>query len=271
MKRLFTFGCSFTNYCWPTWADFMSLDYDEYYNLGQGGGGNQFIFEQVIEAAVTHKFTSDDTIIIMWTGYHRHDLYKDNCWHTPGNVLNAEPLYGKEYLDKYFDVKGSVLHSLNYIYAAQQFLTNQNCHWHMTSMQSMTVTVGEIGGVWTKLARTFINTSLFTDFPELEKYRFVFDHDCWLSVSMREFMENSRYSLDDYGRTLDGDGPLSHTDGHATPQMNLDWCNHVGLAVNNKSAQEVMDNWELVWGHRPMHRKEGRLWCKENIPSVRRN
>ena len=30
VKRLFTFGCSFTRYYWPTWADMLGQEYDEF-------------------------------------------------------------------------------------------------------------------------------------------------------------------------------------------------------------------------------------------------
>ncbi len=40
--RLITFGCSFTDYSWPTWADIIARDLDcEYENWAIGGGGNQ--------------------------------------------------------------------------------------------------------------------------------------------------------------------------------------------------------------------------------------
>jgi hypothetical protein len=32
-KRLYTFGCSFTKYKWPTWADFIGNQFEIYENL----------------------------------------------------------------------------------------------------------------------------------------------------------------------------------------------------------------------------------------------
>ena len=32
-KRLFTFGCSFTSWKWPTWNDYIGLNFDEYYSI----------------------------------------------------------------------------------------------------------------------------------------------------------------------------------------------------------------------------------------------
>ena len=40
-KRVFAFGCSFTNYIYPTWADLImhEMPSAECYNFGKAGGG----------------------------------------------------------------------------------------------------------------------------------------------------------------------------------------------------------------------------------------
>ena len=43
-KKLITFGCSFTEFSWPTWADWMGAIYRKYINLGNGGSGHRAIF-----------------------------------------------------------------------------------------------------------------------------------------------------------------------------------------------------------------------------------
>ena len=43
MSRLFTFGCSFTNYRWSSWADCLAPEFDYFENWGQAGGGNHYI------------------------------------------------------------------------------------------------------------------------------------------------------------------------------------------------------------------------------------
>ena len=69
--RLFTFGCSFTKYIWPTWADILGREYKEFYNYGMSGGGNLFIFDSLIEAIAKHNINKDDTVIIIWTNVTR--------------------------------------------------------------------------------------------------------------------------------------------------------------------------------------------------------
>jgi hypothetical protein len=131
--RLFTFGCSFTKYYWPTWADLL-LTQTEGENWGMSGGGNKFIFESLIECDVKNKIAKDDTVIIMWTSFFREDRYMHGHWQNYGNVYNAEPMYDKQFLQKYWDDFGAVLHNLNYIYATTKILKGIGCQWKMSSM-----------------------------------------------------------------------------------------------------------------------------------------
>jgi hypothetical protein len=129
--RLFTFGCSFTKYHWPTWADLL-LTQTEGENWGQSGGGNRFIFESLIECNLKNNITNDDTVIIMWTSFFREDRYI-NGWAGFGNVYNAKPFYDDHFLKKYWNDKGSILNNLNFICAAIKILRSIGCKWVMTT------------------------------------------------------------------------------------------------------------------------------------------
>lgn len=79
MRRLFTFGCSFTNWIWPTWADIYATQFDFFENWGMPSAGNLYIFNSIIEANKQYNFNSYDTIVIMWSGVLRLDHY-DQRW-----------------------------------------------------------------------------------------------------------------------------------------------------------------------------------------------
>jgi len=94
MSRLFTFGCSFTNYSWPTWADFLGLEFDYFENWGVPGIGNVAIANRVTECFVKNNITPEDTVVIQWSNYLRNDYHLfedannrdlDNNWKTKGN------------------------------------------------------------------------------------------------------------------------------------------------------------------------------------------
>jgi hypothetical protein len=81
-RRFFAFGCSFTNWLWPTWADIVASHFDEYYNYGYSGRGNWYIYNMLLDADRTHKFTKDDTVIIQWSEWTRVDELIDGYWTT---------------------------------------------------------------------------------------------------------------------------------------------------------------------------------------------
>jgi|APGre2960657444_1045066.scaffolds.fasta_scaffold20700_2 hypothetical protein len=132
-KRFFAYGCSFTSYAWPTWADILGRQYDQYYNYGQPGAGNMYIFNSIIESENRHKFTKDDIIIIQWTCSSREDRYKNGKWVTPGGVANY---YTSEELKKFFDFRGFVIRDVAIISAMKGFLDNIGCEYHFISMVS---------------------------------------------------------------------------------------------------------------------------------------
>jgi hypothetical protein len=104
LSRFFAYGCSFTKYYYPTWADIIINDHDEGYNCGRLGSGNQLIANRICETNAVKKFNSDDTIIIMWSNFFRDDVYKDkDGWQTKGNIFfykdNVEDLSHYVYRD----------------------------------------------------------------------------------------------------------------------------------------------------------------------------
>lgn len=77
-KRCFSFGCSFVQWMYPTWADFIGYSFEEYYNFGHGGINNSIIGMRVIEVDELYKFTPDDLVLIGMTGFSRVNLFLDH-------------------------------------------------------------------------------------------------------------------------------------------------------------------------------------------------
>lgn len=128
-KRFFAFGCSFTNYCWPTWADIIAQDIPFYENWGARGSGNEFIFNSVIEADTRHKFNQDDLVMIMWSSTSREDRYSNNKWLHATIDIQAER-YSKEWFKKFSaDTRAHLIHDYAYIKSTQCFLNSTGCDW----------------------------------------------------------------------------------------------------------------------------------------------
>lgn len=136
-NRLFTFGCSFTQYFWPTWADILGQEFEHFENWGKLGGGNQFIFNSLIECMVRNKLNKDDTVIIMWTNVTREDRYINYSWETHGNVYTTQ-FYSPEFLHRYFDIRGCLIRDLAVIEATKKILELSNINHIFLSMVPIT-------------------------------------------------------------------------------------------------------------------------------------
>ena len=90
-RRIFTLGCSFTNYAWPTWADII-LYGNEGYNLGITGAGFDVLLYRLLEADRVYKLTPNDVVIVILTTPLRWDLIvNQECplWNGFGQVTTS--------------------------------------------------------------------------------------------------------------------------------------------------------------------------------------
>jgi hypothetical protein len=131
--RLFTFGCSFTKYWWPTWATIAGQSFSEFENWGCIGAGNMFIFNALVEASITQNICSDDTVMIMWSSMTREDRYKNKAWLCPGNIY-SQTLYSQEFVDTMADLRGFYIRDLALIHSARLILEKIGCKYHFMSM-----------------------------------------------------------------------------------------------------------------------------------------
>lgn len=127
-KRVFAFGCSFTNYVYPTWADIImnEMPNTESYNFGKAGGGNHFIACRIAEAHTRFKFTDTDLVMVMYSTAFREDRYIDGKWQTNGNIFNQE-YYDKNFVKNYVDPVGCVVRDLALIEMSKRYLTLLPC------------------------------------------------------------------------------------------------------------------------------------------------
>ena len=134
-KRFFAFGCSFTNYSWPTWADIIAKigDYEEYQNWGISGMGNLGIACRVAEADARYHFNKNDTVYIMWSNVAREDRFTNIGWKCPGNIF-TQAIYPPEWVEKYVDIDGCYIRDLAQIHNVVGLLESKECKYKMSSM-----------------------------------------------------------------------------------------------------------------------------------------
>jgi hypothetical protein len=134
MTRLFTFGCSFTQYWrWPTWADYVGRGFDRYENWGLCGAGNAYIFNSLIECHQRNKLASGDLVLIMWTNTSREDRYVGDRWLEGGNIYWGTAL-GEDYVRRFACERGYLIRDLAIIAACEQLLTHWGCDWRWFAM-----------------------------------------------------------------------------------------------------------------------------------------
>jgi hypothetical protein len=133
-NRFFAFGCSFTQYYWPTWADIISKEVNTSYNYGRNGAGNFFIYQSLVEAILKHKINKDDLVMIMFSNVTREDRFvKKDGWITPGN-LYFQSEYDEKFLKKYLCDHGYLMRDFNLVSGCKFSLDNIGCDYKLMSI-----------------------------------------------------------------------------------------------------------------------------------------
>jgi hypothetical protein len=177
MKRLYTFGCSFTHFFWPTWADILGSTYDHYENWACSGYGNRAIVERLSECITHNDITADDTIIIQFTDFHRHDIHQQGIehnnisnWRLGGNIWVKE--IEMEWVKDFWSESSYVYHSCNFIHLALSLLKTLPCKYYITSMIDLRPDIERLHPGYMKLFNDDIEWKQdFVSFCQQEKYQ----------------------------------------------------------------------------------------------------
>jgi len=165
-NRIFTFGCSYTNYSWPTWADIIAKDLSiEYYNYGLAGLGNVGIATRILQADITHKFTKKDLVLILWSGWTREDRY-DNQWKVAGNVYN-NPFYDKKFLKKHWRIDDCIIKNCHAIISTQR-LYSDSFQGHMNLFDR--TRLNDLEKYWFDFYTSLINFKHIFENDKLDAY-----------------------------------------------------------------------------------------------------
>lgn len=137
MRRLFAFGCSYTDYSFLTYADLLATSFDYYQNYGKSGCSNEYIFTKFIEAVSTVNFTKDDTVVIMWSESFRYSPYVTDTGYL-GSHRGDSPYwiekYGLNWEGEILSPEMSVIKSLTVMIAALEILKSLGVNYRMCFM-----------------------------------------------------------------------------------------------------------------------------------------
>lgn len=245
--RLFTFGCSFTEYLWPTWADILGKEFDYYENWGLRGGGNHFITNSVIECSVRNNITADDTVIIMWTTVTREDRYLTTKWLCPGNIYRQD-IYDKSFVDKFITVRGCMVRDLALMYILDQYLQKIGCVYHYLTMTDIYLEANLKGPEEFYVDDVLTMYSTVTDKFKPSVYEIIFNYD-WNSRTYFSDQQGDRRDLHPL--------PNEHIEylSVALPQYKLsnktiELANSVTIECINYPKDKKLHHgrWEHIWG-----------------------
>lgn len=243
MARFFAFGCSFTSWNWPTWADFYARNFNYYENWGHAGLGNRAIAERVAECNIKNKFTQDDTVIVQWSSHLRHDYMrfdKDNkeTWQTKGSLFSYQnkDVFNDDWKKKFFDEKAYFLSNLNSILLTAGLLKSTGCNFMFTSINNLE-TLGTDIPHQKEQGENLRNTpELANAWDEygLQEYKYIFDEDYWLEPVGLYAWFRQDYSW--HFRDKDGNKWIEL---HPSPIQHLNWVMD-NLSHNLDQHQQIM-------------------------------
>ena len=223
MKRLFTFGCSLTEYQWATWADILCLhlcqEGYETYNYGNSGMGNEHVLQAMVAADLKHTFTDDDIICVLWTSWTREDrIWENNCWGKNGNIITADEERFKNFM-KFFSLENYIMKNITAIRTANRAY---NINYQSTLCPNETIQSEETDD---KLLDTFLNME-----DILDKF-------------------SPEHITTDLQRDIRDSTPiLNRIDGHPTPQLhNIFLKNHVLPALGIDRLHPTANAWAVKW------------------------
>ena len=209
MKRLFTFGCSYVDWTWPTWADMLGRSYD-HQNWGIRGSGNRSIAQRISEAVLSQKIGPGDVVVVQWTYFHRFDhhafgLTDFGNWSMAGNIHSSPVMIA--WVLETWDEKSYAMYSLNEIAAAMALLESTGCELYVTGGPDL--------------------RKDYQQFPELRFYDALWEKYTWLEP-IQELADSTGYKGTTLKRkvmnwTFNLLTPTTTTDPHPNPEHHLMW------------------------------------------------
>lgn len=229
-KRFFAFGCSYTNYFWPTWADIIGQDIPIYQNWGKMSSGNHYIFNSIVEANARYNFNKDDLVIVMWTFKEREDRYSRGSW-IGDTSRTQEKTYGKEWFKKFGDdLRAFLIRDLAYIAAIQETIKKssweQFCVGPLTNLDDLMFLEKNADSLGEEYLRSYW-ISIFDKLCEGKDIDEYADHKDILNVYSDVFLNINKSFNGRWSYEYENSRKLKNNDLHPTPQESLEFIDSV--------------------------------------------
>lgn len=127
---MYVIGCSHSRYVWPTYANILGQEYDNFYNWAGSGFGNYAIMHRAIEVSKLMK--PEDDLIIQWTYPSRFDFHIfGQGWYRGGNLINNHDSVQQAILTYAYDPDSYQFQTDNHIELTTTYLKSKNINFRM--------------------------------------------------------------------------------------------------------------------------------------------
>ena len=229
MKRLFTFGDSFSQYAWPMWPSILGQSFEQTYNYGRAGTGNFFTFYKAMQCLIEQTVNGNDVVIIQWTSPTRFDILYDNYWSQMGDAT------AKIFRDNNTEYLNSdqmcVIKQLTYMNSIAKILDSIGCKWHFMFLNKFAMAHSrshgnDFGINWTG---HIAESSYYSLQNNLTQYNHKF-----VSQPISDFVDQ-RYAPDPWAMKCSYNdseqGFIEFIDCHPMPSQTMQWINDYVLPV----------------------------------------
>lgn len=114
MSKIFIFGCSYTKYMWPTWADILKTEIGDRVIVNAGCGlGNVAISHLMLESKLKEKWKHEDKIFVVWSSWNREDRF-ENRWLNRGSIFTGDE-YPQWFIDNFWSIENDCMKNMSTI------------------------------------------------------------------------------------------------------------------------------------------------------------
>lgn len=210
MTTLWTSGCSYTQYCWPTWADYLGHHYDRHVQRGQCNIdctkiGRNIYYEDI---------KPGDHVVIAWTGFDRFTFYNDQTGWNGGNCTGD-----KNFFTYYYHPYERFSTMLDMMYLIEQDSKARNYTvWHFSAFP-------------------FLTAETMTNIHNKVQEKFALLKDKFSNLLVAENLWDFREAQG----TIITKHKYNDNDNHPTPQCHWDWLKQIIAPAMNISLQNLSD------------------------------
>lgn len=239
-KRFFAFGCSFTNYAWPTWADLIAFQYPhaEYFNYAIPGMGNIGIAARINEANKRFEFDDSDLVMVMWSTFCREDRWLRGRWHTQGNIYNSD--YPDNFVKNFTDPVGYLIRDHSLINLTNEFLSKSK--FGSLILKSAPFILSDSGSIdahdstLSDLCKLYLKD--YNDFP--------IDLYTYMGSTWGKFQQKINEDVN---------GNQTYVDSHPPTSMYLKYLESMGIEFS-KNIKNLSDETDIILGTPVIKRSE---------------